>query len=520
LTFDSNWRWVSSEPSSLEDGKLGLLEITSIGSNKTDIIAKFITLDTVEGGIVENPLDGDLATGGYKIKQDNNTYIQIGAGSVLLKDSFLNAAIPLSQTGTDALVGFTATSIIKALNELKAGGGAVTFDEVYDSQIGVERVINVDDENIRYKVKVTDDVVDNALFIEAHSTVDYEEIFGTIWGAFHYWDEGGEDLKKGIFLYMDGAPVLKIGDDTDGNIQITPSGISYGAGMDQWFQIGEESWFAQEVQFKGGISGEFSAGSPALIDEAGVTALNVYDGKSSLMGVINALSSDMSSALSSPLTADLETGGYKIQYDADSYLDINNNNIGIKTTDDLTLQTDINDCIFWFGDQAGGFEFYTTDGLNFKLGADGAMFFGTANGIMQLRDGFLSSPITLSQSGTTGLSGFTATSIIGALNELKAGGLSNPLTADLSLGGYKIKKDNDNYMEIDVDDNISFRCEGSLLPWATGNVQIKSYSGNVQFQDQYLSAAVTISETGVTGLSGFTATSIIGALNELKAALP
>jgi hypothetical protein len=43
------------------------------------------------------------------------------AGALNLKDTYLTSAIPLSQSGTSALSGFTSTSIIAALNELKSG---------------------------------------------------------------------------------------------------------------------------------------------------------------------------------------------------------------------------------------------------------------------------------------------------------------------------------------------------------------------------------------------------------------
>lgn len=46
-----------------------------------------------------------------------------GSGVVDFQDVNLTNAIPISQSGTTGLVGFTATSIVGALNELKAGGG-------------------------------------------------------------------------------------------------------------------------------------------------------------------------------------------------------------------------------------------------------------------------------------------------------------------------------------------------------------------------------------------------------------
>ena len=58
------------------------------------------------------------------------------ADSLLLKDKFLGAAIPLSQSGTTALSGFTATSIVGALNELKNTDAATTLDQAYEGAAG------------------------------------------------------------------------------------------------------------------------------------------------------------------------------------------------------------------------------------------------------------------------------------------------------------------------------------------------------------------------------------------------
>lgn len=52
-----------------------------------------------------------------------------------------------------------------------------------------------------------------------------------------------------------------------------------------------------------------------------------------------------------------------------------------------------------------------------------------------------------------------------------------------------------------------------------GDIAFTSSGGDISFDDQYLSAAINISESGTTGLVGYTATSIVGALNEVRGAV-
>jgi glycine cleavage system H lipoate-binding protein len=69
------------------------------------------------------------------------------AGALTLKDQNLTSGIAISQAGTTGLVGYTATSIVGALNEVRAAAtGADTMDETYDGPggAGSGRVITVD----------------------------------------------------------------------------------------------------------------------------------------------------------------------------------------------------------------------------------------------------------------------------------------------------------------------------------------------------------------------------------------
>ena len=59
------------------------------------------------------------------------------AGEITFKDANLSAAIALSEPGTSGLVGYSATSIVGALNEVKAfATGNDTLDECYDGSTG------------------------------------------------------------------------------------------------------------------------------------------------------------------------------------------------------------------------------------------------------------------------------------------------------------------------------------------------------------------------------------------------
>ncbi len=74
------------------------------------------------------------------------------ASALTFKDQFLSSPIALSQTGTTGLVGYTATSIIGALNEVRSlASGADTLDEVYDGPTGggSGRVVIVDSGSVK-----------------------------------------------------------------------------------------------------------------------------------------------------------------------------------------------------------------------------------------------------------------------------------------------------------------------------------------------------------------------------------
>ena len=104
------------------------------------------------------------------------------------------------------------------------------------------------------------------------------------------------------------------------------------------------------------------------------------------------------------------------------------------------------------------------------------------------KDQYLAADLPISESGVTALDGgFTATSIVGAINELKSG--------------------------ITAADTYWAAQSGTSTKPKSPFIWIYALSG---FQDQYC-AGIPLAETGDGSLDGgFTATSIIGALNEIK----
>ena len=107
----------------------------------------------VNGGAIN--LDATTASN-FTVTGNNLTLSTLTSGNVVvssvgaltLKDQFLSAAIPLSESGTTGLdPAFTATSIVGAINEaLTLASGADSLDEVYDGTAGSGsgRVITVD----------------------------------------------------------------------------------------------------------------------------------------------------------------------------------------------------------------------------------------------------------------------------------------------------------------------------------------------------------------------------------------
>lgn len=111
-------------------------------------------------------------------------------------------------------------------------------------------------------------------------------------------------------------------------------------------------------------------------------------------------------------------------------------------------------------------------------------------------------PHTLNDSINTGSGDFTTTgniyaSLLTLTNNIV---MANNKTISWGGGDFALVSDGATYIQLNGIGNISFAC-----------------NGNLTFDDQYLSAAIPVSEIGQAGLDGsFVSSSIVGALNELK----
>jgi hypothetical protein len=63
-------------------------------------------------------------------------------------------------------------------------------------------------------------------------------------------------------------------------------------------------------------------------------------------------------------------------------------------------------------------------------------------------------------------------------------------------------------------DSMDFNTAGGIDMDAVADIAFTTSGGGVKFDDQYLTSAIPISESGTTGLAGYSATSIVGAINE------
>lgn len=97
-------------------------------------------------------------------------------------------------------------------------------------------------------------------------------------------------------------------------------------------------------------------------------------------------------------------------------------------------------------------------------------------------------------------------------------GMTEFTPAFVSLGGEQvISVNNVSLIKLTTLATTSKTCRAFEWLDQNCNFNLRTISGNLLLRDQYLSSPIPLSETGVSGLSpSFSATSIIGALNELK----
>lgn len=134
--------------------------------------------------------------------------------------------------------------------------GNSSFDELYNREAGVDRVITFDDKSIIYQIPMTTSNIPNVgMEIKVVANDDnWEEASNAvnIFSTYYHWQEPTENVKRGIFhRIQDGYAYLLIGDGTiDNSLSLSlQDGIKYGSGLDQWFQLGEETFFWSTVEF-------------------------------------------------------------------------------------------------------------------------------------------------------------------------------------------------------------------------------------------------------------------------------
>jgi hypothetical protein len=194
---------------------------------------------------------------------------------------------------------------------------------------------------------------------------------------------------------------------------------------------------------------------------------------------------------------------------------------------------------FVFGDDIDVEFGVTTDGKITWNNTGGAWEFVTT-GDMTLKDQYLTAGLALSESGETGLTGFTATSIVGALNEVRADVTAEDIwdraatTVSAKNAGDTIDFSNTAYVDFT---GTTIWSGGSRLSDAAGtttwagngddlvfnawvNIDISATTldlvttGAMTFDDQYTTSPIALSETGETAFDT-TSQSIVGAVNEV-----
>lgn len=107
---------------------------------------------------------------------------------------------------------------------------------------------------------------------------------------------------------------------------------------------------------------------------------------------------------------------------------------------------------------------------------------------------------------------------IGVASFKKDDGLGNSINVNFEVSGLKIQGiGNLGVCEIELDDYFSIGAAGNVdIESTSGDMSIFGSGGELYFNDSR-AINILLSEDGTTGLVGFTAVSILGALNELKA---
>jgi len=444
------------------------------------------------------------------------------SGEFKLQDS-RTSAIPFSDVSNTTFADGTSTSIIGAINAAyNAATGANTLDEVYDGETG-NRVITMDNGSVEWQI-----------------TDGYEHNFA---------DASGNDILS--------VKALAAGDEVD----IT----------------GKLSQSSGQVTFGGNVDAEAGldvTGADLTVGGSNFS-VDVSNGNTTVGGTLQ-VSGDATLQSNLVVSGNLTVQGTQTVVNtetielADNIIVLNSNFTGSSPTENAGIEvergTATNVQLFWdeandawaITDLTGTYYIAKTSGTGGALSLDEAYNGGSTIDVdttdvdWQLTDG-RKFQISTEDTGNPGVVVVSAaaggdtvevtadTTLTGAVTQSSGqvtfggnvdanGGID--VTGDTSLTGAVTQSSGQVTFGGNVDANGGLDVTGDLtqqtgaftvnanaassITTSSGNLSLNS-AADLQFKDQYLTSYIPISESGTTGLSSsFTATSIVGALNELK----
>ena len=489
-----------SKPASYLDLSSGRLLQFAIGRESTLQIQNIVALD--------NTLSVNLFT------PTTNT---ITLGSTVAQDLFFGArgaVIAFNQAGSENLTGFppTVISLVGALNDLKSGTGYPGLQYSYDSYIGGGVQIALDD-------------IGKDLIIETKDTVTYRNFILRKTDNSNYLRT---DAQNSTLILGSTTGSTAVGVLLDTNLSwvrnTNDRKISlYNESVTQKRTLTIEATRGTADQYGGDVKicADSSLAHPDATGGGQVEIASKLDGSTRSYIRLNQdgsaidhgilidsygrldLAVDVGSPANSPLNIDNSIGPTTITATGGTF-SIN-----------ATGQPTTIDCAAFDIDAS------TTS----SIACSAAL---TVSAVNNLILGGLGTSITLNQAGAENLApGFTATSIVGALNEiLGSGGLGTLLQQAYNLG---------NTINLTTNRNLQFTTWDGAGP---SNLVVRNFLGRVYLQTDTVNSAVkigdvllndviisgrgaslTFNQAGNIALSGFavSTTSLVAALNELKA---
>lgn len=502
--------------------------------------------------------------------RDNRALAITTTGNITFDDQYLSTAISLSQTGTTGLSGFTATSIIGGMNELRAAiGGAGSFTT--GSVIFADGSGNLAQDNANFSWNDSTNVLTVNKFIanDVSAVVDGGVSSNRVVNSLSFGFDTATD-EGWIQVYAAAAGDVLYLNPEGGDVTVgsNTAAIALNAATASNFTVS-------------GATADLTLGARGTtitLNENGSTALVGFTA-TSIIGALNEVKTGLglvtldnaynASAGASTVTVDAGDMTWSLK-GAYSFVISLTQTTG--SVDGFTIEdgSDYFRILTGTGD-GGDSSLYAAlydvhlDGNNLSLDFIAASNITVSGASADLTLGARGATVTLNQNGSTALVGFTATSIIGGLNELKTGiaaytlddaynasaGASS-ITVDagdvtwspkgaysfvVSLtqitggsDGFTIEDGADYFriltgtgdgsessMYAELYDAHIDSNNISLDASAASNITVSGASADLTLGAR--GATITLNENGQTVLSGYSATSIIGAFNEVMTEL-